>query len=348
MIPIPTVSVIMPVYNVEAFVAEAIRSVLRQTFPDFELIIVNDCATDNSLAICQGFHDWRVRIVNHDVNRGLAAARNTGINHARGDFLAFLDSDDIWQSDKLMRHVQHFAVDSEIGLSFSRSSFIDSKGQPINCYQMPKLADIDAAHLLCRNPVGNGSAPVVRRETLEAIRFLGERNGEPVSCYFDEEFRQSEDIECWLRIAATTFWQIEGIPEPLTLYRLNEGGLSAKLDQQLASWEKMIEKAARYAPDLVRDHGRRARAYQLRYLARQAIRLNDGVAAARFLKRAVAADPSILKEETARTTATAVAALLQRFLPASLYGYCERVGQGVIGWLQRRRITREGVPSSLL
>ena len=348
MIPMPSVSVIMPVYNVEEFVADAIQSVLGQSFGDFELIIVNDCATDASLQVCERFRDWRIRIVNHDINRGLAAARNTGINHARGDFIAFLDSDDIWKKDKLMRHIQHFAVDPEIGLSFSRSSFMNGKGEPIRCYQMPKLFDIDAAHLLCRNPVGNGSAPVLRRQTLHDIRFLGERGGESVYCYFDEDFRQSEDIECWLRIAATTNWQIEGIPEPLTVYRLNEGGLSAKLERQLASWEKMIEKAGHFAPELVQRHGRRARAYQLRYLARQAIRLNDGVAAARLLNRAVAADPTILREETARTLCTAIAAYLQRGLPRPLYALCERIGQNLIGMLQRHRIARDGVHPSLL
>ncbi|HZV11070.1 MAG TPA: glycosyltransferase family 2 protein, partial [Novosphingobium sp.] len=92
---VPTVSVIMPVYNVEPYVAEAITSVLAQTYADFELIIVDDGGQDRSVEICQGFEDPRIRIV-HQANRGLAGARNTGILAARGRYLAFLDSDDRW------------------------------------------------------------------------------------------------------------------------------------------------------------------------------------------------------------------------------------------------------------
>tara|TARA_A100001391_G_scaffold93375_3_gene61939 strand:+ start:19945 stop:20991 length:1047 start_codon:yes stop_codon:yes gene_type:complete len=348
MIPMPTVSVIIPVDNAQRFLADAIQSVLGQSFPDFELIIVNDGVTDARLRERERFRDWRIRIIHHGAHLGRAAARNTGINHARGDFIAFLDADDVWKNDKLMRHIQHFAVDPEIGLSFSRSSFMNVQGEPIHGYQMPKLFDIDAAHLLCRNPVGNGSAPVLRRETLQDVRFLGERGGESVYCYFDEDFRQSEDIECWLRIAATTSWQIEGIPEPLTVCRINEGGVSGKLHRQFASWEKMMEKAVQFAPELVQRHGRRARAHQLRYLARQAIRFNDGLAAARFLNRAVAADPSILREETAPTLCTAIAAYSQCCLPRPLYAFCERIGLNLIGKLQRHRIARDGVHPSLL
>ena len=97
----PHVSVIMPVYNVERFVAVAVQSVLDQRFADFELLIIDDVSPDRSIAICEAFDDKRIRIVRHEKNRGLAGARNSGIRHARGDLLAFLDSDDCWHPDKL-------------------------------------------------------------------------------------------------------------------------------------------------------------------------------------------------------------------------------------------------------
>ncbi|MEI8601060.1 glycosyltransferase [Shewanella sp. PP-Sp27a-2] len=345
---IPSVSVIMPVYNVEAFVSKAIQSVLAQSYTDFELIIVNDCATDNSLAKCQNFSDSRIRIVTHTANKGLAAARNTGIRHAIGRYVAFIDSDDLWHPDKLMLHVEHLKNSPKVGISFSRSSFIDYHGNPINFFQMPQLTNINPGHLLCRNPVGNGSAPMIRRETLNEIRFQALNHTESYSCYFDENFRQSEDIECWFRILATTQWKMEGIPEPLTYYRLNHGGLSSNLTKQLASWEQMITKARRFAPKILKIHENAARAYQLRYLARQAIRLGDGKMAKNLVNQALITSPTILITETSRTLTTLFAAYLQWLLPSSIYKICETAGQYYIGYRQKMRIKRDGVKPSVL
>ena len=96
---LPRISVIMPVYDVERYVAAAIQSVLDQSFKDFELIIIDDGGSDSSLAICRGFVDPRIRIISQS-NRGLAGARNTGIMQARGAYIALLDSDDLWARDK--------------------------------------------------------------------------------------------------------------------------------------------------------------------------------------------------------------------------------------------------------
>lgn len=344
----PKISVVMPVYNVQKFVKKAIESVLSQTFTDFELIIINDCATDNSLRICQQIHDRRIRIINHAENKGLAAARNTGIRHALGEYVAFIDSDDMWHTEKLQRHCAHLDKNPNIGISFSRSSFMSYEGEMIDFYQMPQLTNIDAAHLLCRNPVGNGSAPVIRRETLNEIRFQAVYKYELYSCYFDEKFRQSEDIECWLRIVATTKWKMEGLPQPLTYYRLNHGGLSANLLKQLASWEQMISKARYFAPKLLKRHENVARAYQLRYLARQAIRMKNGKMAAKLATKALLTSPKILIDEMGRTISTVSAAYLQWILPAIFYHLCESLGQKIIGFIQKNKIIRDGVSSKFL
>ncbi|QFU23415.1 glycosyltransferase [Shewanella eurypsychrophilus] len=344
----PKVSVIMPVYNVQHFVKSAIHSVLMQTFTDFELIIVNDCATDKSLEVCHSVLDHRIRIVNHQQNKGLAAARNTGIRHAIGKFIAFIDSDDMWHPDKLRLHVAHLAQSPKVGISFSRSSFMDHKGKLIHFYQMPQLKGITAAHLLCRNPVGNGSAPVIRRETLNDIRFQALNHNEDYSCYFDERFRQSEDIECWLRIVATTDWQMEGIPAPLTFYRLNQEGLSSNTMKQLASWEMMIDKAKLFAPKLLKKHEQDARAYQLRYLARQAIRNGQGKSAIKLINKALKVSPNIMMVETGRTCITLTAAYLLWILPPSVYKVFENVGQYFMGHIQKMRISKDGVKSSLI
>ncbi|WOT06334.1 glycosyltransferase family 2 protein [Shewanella youngdeokensis] len=342
------VSVVMPIYNVEAFVEDAIKSVLAQTFTNFELILVNDCSPDSSLSLCQAFSDPRIRIVNHEVNQGLAAARNTGIRHTKGRYVAFLDSDDIWHPEKLSQHVEHLDNAPEVGISFSRSLFMDYQGNTINVFQMPQLSNISASDLLCRNPVGNGSAPVIRQETLCDIRYQPTNKSQPHSCYFDEDFRQSEDIECWLRIVATTHWKMEGLPAPLTYYRLNNQGLSADSSKQYASWENMINKARGYAPQLLAKHENRARAYQLRYLARQAIRNNDGNEAVERIHQALKTAPSILRHETGRTVSTLAAAYLLKILPNAAYKGIESIAQAVLGRMQRARISRDGVTPQLM
>ncbi|MGS0692261.1 glycosyltransferase family 2 protein [Shewanella sp. 30m-9] len=342
------VSVVMPVYNVEAFVEDAINSVLSQTFENFELILVNDCSSDSSLQICQQFNEARIRIINHESNLGLAAARNTGIRHAIGQYVAFLDSDDMWHSEKLQQHINHLDNNPEVGISFSRSLFISSEGQRMNIYQMPQLTNISAQDLLCRNPVGNGSAPVIRHETLSDIRYQSLSKHVPHSCYFDENLRQSEDIECWLRIVTTTHWKMEGLPAPLTFYRLNPQGLSADLNKQYASWETMINKATGYAPELIFQYEAKARAYQLRYIARQAIRNRNGKEAVKRLHQAINIAPSIIGAETSRTLATLAAAYLLKYLPQAVYNRCEKQALSILSYIHRVKIHQDGVKPALL
>ena len=338
--PVPTVSVVMPVYNVERFVGAAIRSVLAQSFTDFELIVVDDRSPDRSVEVCRGFDDPRIRIVTHAENRGLAGARNSGIRAARGRYIALLDSDDVWDADKLRAHVAHLDTSPEVGVSFSRSLFIDEAGRSLDTYQMPRLTDIDADHLMCRNPVGNGSAPVVRREVFEQIAVRDNLYGtaEDEAYYFDDAFRQSEDIECWIRIAATTDWRFEGLSAPLTHYRLNSASLSANIPKQLATWEAVMRKLEGYAPELWARSGRLARAFQLRYLARQAIRQRDGALALRYSAEALRTAPAMLLREPSRTLVTLAAALAVRVVPDALYRVAEPLGLNLISRTQKARI----------
>src|SRR5262245_1919419 len=101
----PTVSVVIPVYARAAFVGAAVDSVLAQTFPSFEIVVVDDGSTDRSREIIRAYRDPRVRLICHPHNRGIPAARNTGIDAARGDYVAFLDSDDIAYPNRLARQV---------------------------------------------------------------------------------------------------------------------------------------------------------------------------------------------------------------------------------------------------
>ncbi|MEN8218212.1 MAG: glycosyltransferase family 2 protein [Pseudomonadota bacterium] len=338
----PTVSVVMPVYNVERYVAASIQSVLDQTFTDFELLIVDDGGTDESLTICQKFDDPRIKIIRQR-NRGLAGARNTGIRHAKGQYIALLDSDDLWKPEKLAKHVEHLDNSPKVGISFSSSAFIDDNGEPLGIYQLPKLTSINAIDVLCRNPVGNGSAPVIRRAVFEELALLHYLQGEEESA-FDESFRQSEDIECWVRMTILTQWQFEGLSEDLTLYRVNAGGLSSNLENQYASWGRMIEKARRYAPYFLEEWEARTRSYQLRYLARRAIRMRNAPVAVRLVHRAIATDYKILFQEPARTIVTLMAAYALFLLPKRFYRWLEERGMAVASMKQKRLLNKSLSP----
>jgi glycosyltransferase involved in cell wall biosynthesis len=336
----PKVSVIIPIYNVASVVAETLKSVLAQTYTDFEVLIIDDGSTDNSVAICQAFQDERFRMI-HQQNRGLAGARNTGIRYAQGDYLAFLDSDDLWLPEKLERHVQHLETAPEVGVSFSRSRFIDAEGQPLGIYQMPKLTDITPGYLFCRNPISNGSCVVIRKAVLDEIRFQDNLYGAVEDFYFDDSFRQSEDIECWLRIALQTSWKIEGIPEALTLYRVNMGGLSANTLNQYVAWERILVKAQASHPEFVKTWGNKARAYQLRYLARRAASQRSPKMATQLLHKALVTDWRIILEEPRRTFLTLAATYSLWLLPQPLYQFLEQCAMALTGFSQKRRIQQE-------
>lgn len=339
-------SVIIPVYNSENSVFQTLESVLAQTYRHFEIIIVDDGCTDTSIDICKSFADPRIKII-HQQNRGLAGARNTGIRHAQGEYLAFVDSDDLWLPQKLEKHLQHFARSPKVGVSFSRSSFIDDQGKPLGIYQMPKLCNITPEYLFCRNPISNGSSVVIRRAVLDEIKFQENLYGKVEDFYFDDSFRQSEDIECWLRIALQTNWQIEGIPEALTLYRVNMGGLSANILKQYESWERILVKTQVYRPEFVENWGNKARAYQLRYLARRATRQRSPEIAVNLLHKAVKTYWRIILEEPRRTFISFGAAYLLWMLPQVAYQQLERLMMHITGMSQKRRIQHEQIAKSI-
>ncbi|MEP3227366.1 MAG: glycosyltransferase [Parasphingorhabdus sp.] len=312
----PAISVVMPVYNVEKYVAEAIESVLAQTFTDFELVIVDDGGSDSSMEICETFDDARIHIVKQS-NRGLAGARNTGISAARGDYIALIDSDDRWEAEKLALHKIHLDNNPEVGVSYSGSQFIDQNGNMLRQAQRPKLENVTAKDVLTRNPVGNGSAPVIRKTALDIVAFRHPQ--EPMRiCYFDETFRQSEDIELWIRMALTGEYAFEGIDGNLTQYRIVSGGLSANIAAQYESWNRVIEKTNKKAPGFIAQFGDEARAYQLRYLARRSVQMGDGAFALSLLKDAYAISAKPLIKEPLKSAVTYAAAGVIRFLPANL------------------------------
>lgn len=311
----PKASIVVPAFNVATTLSETLSALQAQNFDSFEVVIVDDGSSDATVSIAEHYcADPRIRLVRQP-NRGLAGARNSGIAAAHGEYIGFCDADDIWEPGKLAAHVAHLDDNPTVGLSFSGSALIDDASQLTGLAQRPRLHGINSAHIFQRNPVGNGSAAVMRRSALKALSWCPAFE-QGRAWIFDETFRQSEDIECWLRLSLTTDWTIEGVPGLLTRYRISTSGLSAGIDRQYASWERMVAKLRPLAPDFFAAHEPAARAYQLRYLARRAISDNDAEAAVRLMRLSLTASLRPCIHEPGKTVSTlAASGLLYAFGP---------------------------------
>ena len=318
-------SIIVPAFNVQATLAQTLHALLAQTYAAYEIIIVDDGSTDATSRIASDFaQDSKIRVVRQP-NRGLAGARNTGIAAAKGSVIGFCDADDLWEPEKLAVHVAHLEANHQVGISFSGSALIDDDGAFTGQAQRPRLRDIDARCIFKRNPIGNGSAPVIRRDVFDAIAFRPshetQRDWYDVfdaiafrpshetqrDWYFDETFRQSEDIECWLRIALSTDWEFEGVPGLLTKYRISAGALSSATDRQFAAWERTVDKLDTLAPQFFASEASAARAYQLRYLSRRAVSDLDAPRARTLSRAWVKTSLTPMREEPLKSVVTLAA-----------------------------------------
>lgn len=307
------VSIVVPAFNAAETIGKTIESLLVQTYSRFDITIVDDGSTDNTLEVVANYDfDGRIRVIRQP-NRGLAGARNTGIASALGDLIAFCDADDVWSPNKLDAHVRHLEERPAVGISYSGSSMFTDSGVRMHRAQRPRLRNIRPEHILKRNPIGNGSAAVVRRQVFDEIAYRPTH--ETVrDWYFDETFRQSEDIECWLRIALTTDWQFEGVRGLLSHYRINSNGLSAATERQLASWDRMIEKLRPLDPEFFAKHENLARAYQFRYLCRRAINSFDIQTARSWADAWLETSKLTFLEEPRKSIETYLAVLALQFI----------------------------------
>ncbi len=161
---------------------------------------------------------------------------------------------------------------------------------------------------------------MLRRTALNQIAFVNQHEGKSFDQlnYFDESLRQSEDVDCWLRLALSTQWEIEGLADALCYYRINNNGLSCNLGKQYQSWKLAIEKHQLRYRSFYKKYYSLANAYQLRYLARRAVMNGNSVDAVFYVTKALATNVSILTQEPGRTLVTMAGALVA-VLPASLF-----------------------------
>ncbi|NCJ07496.1 glycosyltransferase [Synechococcales cyanobacterium C] len=225
----PKITVIIPAYNAMGYLPHTLRSVLQQTYADFEVLIINDGSSDGIEDWFQQGHDPRVQMISQS-NLGLAGARNTGIHHSKGDYLAFLDADDLWQPTKLAKQVQCLDAHPEVGLVYCWVTYIDETGQCTGRIFRHQDKGWVWPKLTAHNIVECGSVPLVRRTCFDTL------GG------FDQTLKSYvEDWDMWLRIAWENSFAV--VEEPLVYYRQTSGSASRNWQAMEASFHRVIEKA---------------------------------------------------------------------------------------------------------
>jgi glycosyltransferase involved in cell wall biosynthesis len=218
----PRVTVAMPVFNGEAYLREAIHSVLRQTLADFELLAIDDGSTDRSSEVLRSFDDPRIRVLHNPRNLGLAATRNRAIREAAGSHIAWLDCDDLSFPRRLERQVQLLDARPAIGLCGTWVRTIASGPVAVWCY--PTEPEVIHSRMVFDNPIATSSVMVRRTLLLDH------------GLQFRSEFPPAEDYDLWERVAGKS--GVSNVPEVLTGYRLHETQTSKihTVQQQRAVW----------------------------------------------------------------------------------------------------------------
>jgi GT2 family glycosyltransferase len=241
--PAPPVSVVLPAYNRAGTIRAAIDSVLRQTFADFELLVVDDCSTDGTREVVAEVRDPRLRLIAMPANRGAAAARNAGIGEARGAWVAFQDSDDEWLPLKLEKQMARLAEPGFVAaycgmLVIGRPDGRDGARPEVRYVPRPDIAVVEGDILpsLMRASILSTQTLVARRDALVTI------GG------FDESFRALIDRECALRLAR--LGPIACVDEPLVLQRFSANSITRETALRAEAKTRLVEKHL----DLLRGH----------------------------------------------------------------------------------------------
>ncbi len=270
----------MPSFNYGRYLSLAIEGVLRQSYSDLELIIIDDCSGDNSVEIAQEWkrRDERVVLVRHDVNRGLAATRNSGLAASSGEFIALCDADDIWLSGKLAIQMECFTRDPQLALIHSDSAIIDADGALTGqrfsglMHAKGQKTSGNLFDTLCRRNFICVPTVTLRKEALQYA------NG------FDSRLRSLEDWVCWTQISRKYLFHY--IADPLVQYRIHRAGLSSDAKGMARNRIMALEILLESLPSLPR----RTRAQMLYALGVSQMEGGDSRAAVRAFAKSIGTD----------------------------------------------------------
>jgi glycosyltransferase involved in cell wall biosynthesis len=251
------VSVVVPTYNRAALLDQAISSVLRQDYRRWELLVIDDGSTDDTAAVLQSYaHEPRIRSFSQP-NSGQAVARNRGIQKARGEFVAFLDSDNLWLPHKLGIQMAYLAAHPEVDVLYGDTEIIDIDGRVLpRASTRPRHSGVVWRQLLVDNFV-NFNTSVVRTEKLREVGGM------------DESVRRADDYDLWLRLSTVARFQY--LPGVVAQYRVAGARISDNIAGRFESNMAAVERFLASNPDLLsrteiravraRIHQRFARAF---------------------------------------------------------------------------------------
>lgn len=300
----PHFSVVIPAYNAGSYIQDCVSSVLAQTDPDFEVLVVDDGSIDDTAVQVRAMTDPRIRLIQRP-NGGLAAARNTGIQAAQGELVAFLDADDRWCPEKLAAHRQAMDRHPEASVTYDWAAFIDAQGQPTGLCMAQSQIKLTHEALLLKNYLGNGSTSVVRRAVLQGV------GG------FDETLKRLVDHELWVRLTHGGH-HIQLVPAVLTEYRTHDQSFTADTERMLQGIAAFLDTVATYAPKSVERLAPLVWAFTHRWMARAAFVAGNYDQARDHARQALKAAPQVLWRDP-RGPITFAAIALQTITPAPLF-----------------------------
>ncbi len=307
-----TISVVLPAYNAERTILETIQSVQKQTFSDFEIIVINDGSTDRTLELLDTVEDPRLKVFSYS-NGGLPVARNRGISQSTGAFITFLDADDLWTPDKLELQLAALQQNPEAGVAYSWTCNMDEKGENFHPGHQVIFEGYVYSKLLLGNFIASGSNIMIRQK---AIASVGE---------FDPTLRSCEDWDFYLRLAAN--WHFVVVPKPQILYRQSSGAMSSKTDVMEKYHLIVLERALQAAPSKLQSLKNQSIAILYQYLAGLCLaRVNDinqVKQASQKLRMAIRLHPKILLDRI--TQRYLMKCLIMQLLSPKIAKYFTRV-----------------------
>ncbi|WP_373084885.1 glycosyltransferase family 2 protein [Zhongshania sp.] len=292
----PLLSVIVTLDGNARFLSQCLQSVIAQSFTDYEIIVVGPDALNRSTNVISSLNIHQSYVIKN-CGAGEARARNTGIAHARGELVAFINAGDVWTTDKLDKHVFHLTANPSLGVSYSESECISycDFSKAYRKYRPETAGKLE--NILCENAIGNASGVVMRREVLKDLQEIscGAQGVEQV--YFDEQLNYTDDIHFWMRVTTASDWGIEGLNEVLTWRRVQVELVSKELVQHFEHWEQLVKHCQSLDPIVVNEVGSLAIAYRCVELAQYyASQLAEEHTVKALLNRAYQLDRRILNK----------------------------------------------------
>ncbi|NER34466.1 MAG: glycosyltransferase [Oscillatoria sp. SIO1A7] len=284
----PLISVIIPVYNGEKTINETIQSVLKQTLSDLEIIVIDDGSQDGTLEIVKGIQDERIKVFSYP-NAGLSSSRNRGFSHAVGEFISFLDADDLWLPDKLESQFRALQENPQAALAYSWTDYIDESGQWLHPGDRITVKGEAYELILLGNFLESGSNALLRREAFTKAGV------------FDESLVAGEDWDLFIRIAAVGY-KFVATEKAQIWYRMTDTSMSSNFSRQEAECLKVINQAFSLAPESLLYLKSRSIANLYQYLMFRTLKgslsREKNLLAARYFWQAVRNDPALLRRRS--------------------------------------------------